>query len=60
MKTKGCLLFLQLLIFLNMHLCVKGKNRDMIYIKKNMFGFHDVFIKHYTIEKEIDCISLFS
>lgn len=43
-----------------MHLCVKGKNRDMIDIKKNMFGFHDVFIKHYTIEKEIDCISLFS
>lgn len=25
---------LQLLIFLNMHLCVKGKNRDMIFIKK--------------------------
>lgn len=40
-----------------MHLCVKGKNRDMIYIKKNMFGFHDVFIKQ-KVEKEIDCISL--
>nr|XP_034323276.1 transmembrane cell adhesion receptor mua-3 isoform X4 [Crassostrea gigas] len=26
MKTRGCLLFLQLLIFLNMHLCVKAEN----------------------------------